>query len=152
MSEISEMCEGQTLSDANKSIESHLKRIRLNWLQWIFSPCSKATDATPFKRGPLSRKKYRPRFLAAGMPTSPIDFTSIIGDQCLFKAGPRARATASLLNNKSAMLVSDTEKITAATFTGHAHGFLIDVASPHFFEGLAANHSLDRLPIFLESR
>jgi len=57
---------GQTLSrDATNQRKSHLKRIRLNWLQWIFFTVFVSTDANAISKGPAVTQR-QPRLLAAG--------------------------------------------------------------------------------------
>ncbi|WP_448327170.1 hypothetical protein [Sulfitobacter sp. M13] len=146
MSEILKCAEGQTLSDAQiKEIASETDTIKLVAVD-IFT-VFEARMQRHFKRGPLSRK-VQAALLAAGHADLADRLHQYYLAINVLKHGHGA-SHRELLNNKSAMLVVTQDEDNGATSQGAPTG-LIDVASPHFFEGLAAT-ILDAYQ-FLESR
>jgi len=146
MSEILKRAEGQTLSDAQiKEIASETDAITLVALD-IFA-VFEARMQRHFKRGPLSRK-VEAALLAAGHADLADRLHQYYLAINVLKHGHGA-SHRELLNNKSAMLLGTQDEEGGAKSQGTPTG-LIDVASPHFFDGLTAT-ILDAYQ-FLESR
>ena len=133
MSEILKLAEGQTLSGAQiKEMKSETVAIELAAVD-IFT-VFEARMQRHFKRGPLSRK-VKAALLAAGHA----DLADRLHQHYLainvLKHGSGA-SHRELLNNKSAMFVM-MQAADAVTKSECAPTGLIDVTSPHFFDGLA---------------
>ena len=146
MSEILKRADGQTLSDAQiKEIASETDAIELVAVD-IFT-VFEARMQRHFKRGPLSRKVE-----AALLTAGHADLADRLHQYYLainvLKHG-RGASHRELLNSKSAMLVVTQDDDAGAKSQGAPTG-LIDVTSPHFFDGLVAT-ILDAYQ-FLEGR
>lgn len=133
MSEILKLAEGQTLSSAQISeMTSETVAIELAAID-IFT-VFEARMQRHFKRGPLSRK-VEAALLAAGH----VDLANRLHQHYLainvLKHGSGA-SHRELLNSKSAMLAA-TRAAEAGAKSESAPAGLIDVSSPHFFDGLA---------------
>ena len=133
MLEILKLAEGQTLSGAQiKEMTSETVAIELTAVD-IFT-VFEARMQRHFKRGPLSRK-VKAALLAAGHA----DLADRLHQHYLainvLKHGTGA-SHRELLNNKSPMFVVTQAADAVAKSEGVPTG-LIDVTSPHFFDGLA---------------
>ena len=133
ISEILKLAEGQTLSDAQiKEMKSETVAIELAAVD-IFT-VFEARMQGHFKRGPLSRK-VKAALLAAGKA----DLADRLHQHYLainvLKHGTGA-SHRELLNNKSTLFVV-TQAADAADKSEDVPTGLIDVTSPHFFDGLA---------------
>lgn len=133
VSEILKLAEGQTLSDAQiEEITSETVAIELAAVD-IFA-VFEARLQPYFKRGPLSRK-VKAALLAAGHA----DLADRLHQHYLainvLKHGTGA-SHRELLNNKNTMFVMMLAADPVAKSKGASTG-LIDVTSPHFFDGLS---------------
>ena len=133
ISEILKLAEGQTLSNTQiTEMKSETVAIELAAVD-IFT-VFEARMQGHFKRGPLSRK-VKAALLAAGNA----DLADRLHQHYLainvLKHGTGA-SHRELLNNKSTLIVV-TQVADAADRSEDAPAGLIDVTSPHFFDGLA---------------
>lgn len=133
LSEISNLAKDQALSDTQaKEVASETAAIELAAVD-IFA-VFEARMQHHFKRGPLSRK-VKAALLAAGQP----DLADRLHQHYLainvLKHGIGA-SHRELLNNKSTLVVVKQAADAAVDSEGAPIG-LIDVTSPHFFDGLA---------------